>query len=64
MGMESVRAVYRHGVLVPKKKLPLKEGEEVVIIFKRPRDVNKYFGIFEKKSVEKIIEEIEDEGVL
>ncbi len=62
--MEGIRAVYRNGVLVPKKKLPLEEGEEVVLLLKRPGNVDKYFGIFNGKRVEKIIEEIENEGVL
>ena len=62
--MEGIRAVYRHGVLVPERDLPLKEGEEVVILLKRSKNVDKYFGIFEKKKVEKVIEEIENEGVL
>ncbi|CAD5243457.1 antitoxin family protein [Thermococcus camini] len=64
VGMESVRAVYRHGVLVPEKRLDLKEGEEVIIVLKKPGRIDRYFGIFKKEDVEEVIEEIENEGVL
>ncbi|ASJ11693.1 antitoxin family protein [Thermococcus thioreducens] len=64
VGMESVRAVYRHGVLVPENRLDLKEGEEVIIVLKKPSRIDRYFGIFKKEDVEKVIEEIENEGVL
>ncbi|QDA32296.1 DUF104 domain-containing protein [Thermococcus indicus] len=62
--MESVRAVYKHGVLVPEKKLDLKEGEEVIIVLKKPERISKYFGMFKRERVEEVIEEIENEGVL
>jgi len=61
--MEEVKAVYHKGVLVPLEKLHLKEGEEVTVVIKKkaPRE---YFGMFRKEDVEKVIEEIENEGIL
>ncbi|NJE77192.1 antitoxin family protein [Thermococcus sp. ES12] len=61
--MEGIKAVYRHGVLIPEKKLDLREGEEVVIVLKKPGKLEKYFGMFKKEKVEEVIEEIENEGV-
>ncbi|WP_456366508.1 antitoxin family protein [Thermococcus sp.] len=61
--MEEVRAVYHKGVLVPLKSLNLREGEEVTVIIKK-KAPRRYFGMFKREDVEKVIEEIENEGVL
>ena len=64
-----IRVKYEKGVLKPLEKLELEEGEEVeVIIRRRPSQV---FGVLLRRrpelkpeEVDRIIEEIEDEGVL
>lgn len=65
----AIRARYENGVLRPLEELDLKEGDEVeIIIRKSPSQV---FGILLRRrpdikpeDVDKIIEEIESEGVL
>ena len=61
--MEEVKAVYHKGVLVPLKRLNLMEGEEATVIIKK-KAPRRYLGMFRKENVEKVIEEIENEGVL
>lgn len=64
-----IRVRYENGVLKPLEKLELKEGEEVeVVIRRRPSLV---FGALLRRrpglkpeEADKVIEEIEDEGVL
>ncbi|MEB3779063.1 MAG: DUF104 domain-containing protein [Desulfurococcales archaeon] len=64
-----IRVRYEKGVLKPLEKLELEEGEEVeVVIRRRPSQV---FGVLLRRrpelrpgEVDRIIEEIEDEGVL
>ena len=64
-----IRVRYENGVLKPLEKLELDEGEEVeVVIRRRPSQV---FGVLLRRrpelrpeEVDRIIEEIEDEGVL
>ena len=64
-----IRVRYEKGVLKPLEKLELEEGEEVeVVIRRRPSQV---FGVLLRRrpglrleEVDKVIEEIEDEGVL
>ncbi len=64
-----IRVRYEKGVLKPLEKLELEEGEEVeVVIRRRPSQV---FGVLLRRrpelrpeEVNRIIEEIEDEGVL
>ena len=65
----TVRAKYEKGVLKPLEKLDLMEGEEIEIIIRRaPSHV---FGVLLRRrpnlkpeDIDKVIEEIEDEGVL
>ncbi len=64
-----IRVRYERGVLKPLGKLELEEGEEVeIVIRRRPSRV---FGVLLRRrpelrleDVDKVIEEIEDEGVL
>ncbi len=64
-----IRAKYENGVLKPLEKLDLKEGEEVeIVIRKGPARV---FGVLLRRrpdlkpeEIDRIIEEIESEGVL
>ena len=64
-----IRVRYEKGVLKPLEKLELEEGEEVeVVIRRRPSQV---FSVLLRRrpelrpeEVNRIIEEIEDEGVL
>jgi len=64
-----IRARYENGVLRPLEELDLREGDEVeIIIYRSPSQV---FGILLRRrpdikpeDVDKIIEEIECEGVL
>lgn len=64
-----IRVRYEKGVLKPLEELELREGEEVeVIIRKGPSQV---FGVLLRRrpglrpeEIDKIIEEIEDEGIL
>ncbi len=64
-----IRVRYEKGVLKPLEKLELEEGEEVEIIIRwRPSQV---FGALLRRrpklklgDIDKVIEEIEDEGVL
>ncbi|WP_297513957.1 antitoxin family protein [Thermococcus sp.] len=58
-----VEAVYKNGVLKPKKKLNLPEGSEVRIKIVPTRVSERTFGIakMSKREIDEIIEEIEDE---
>ncbi|BES82888.1 antitoxin family protein [Pyrodictium abyssi] len=64
-----IRARYEKGVLKPLEKLDLREGEEIEIIIRRaPSHV---FGVLLRRKpdlkpedIDKVIEEIENEGVL
>ena len=64
-----IRVRYEKGVLKPLEKLELEEGEEVEVVIRRgPSQV---FGVLLRRrpglmpeEVDKVIEEIEDEGVL
>ncbi len=60
---------YEKGVLKPLEKLELKEGEEVEVVIRRKP--SKVFGVLLRRrpglrpeDVDRIIKEIEDEGVL
>jgi len=64
-----IRARYENGVLKPLEKLDLKDGEEVEIVLRRS-SVN-VFGVLLRRrpdlkpeDVDKVIEELENEGVL
>ena len=68
--VKHIWARYEKNVLVPLEKLDLNEGEKVKIIIIRKKS-DKTFGALLKRrpnltleDVEKIIEEIENEGVL
>lgn len=66
---KAIRAKYEKGVLKPLEKLELNEGEEVeVVVHRRPSQV---FGALIRRrpelkpeDVDRIIEEIENEGIL
>ncbi len=64
-----VRARYENGVLKPLEELNLREGEEVEIIIRR--SCSQVFGALinrrpdlKPEDVDKVIEEIENEGIL
>jgi len=64
-----IRARYENGVLKPLEKLDLKDGEEVEVVIRRS-SVN-VFGVLLRRrpdlkpeDVDKVIEELENEGVL
>ena len=64
-----VRAKYENGVLKPLEKLDLREGEEVEVVIRR--STTRVFGSLLRRrpdlkleDVDKIIEEIENEGIL
>jgi len=64
-----IRARYENGVLKPLEKLDLEEGEEIVVEIRR-RSTN-VFGVLLRRrpdlkleDVDRVIEEIESEGVL
>ncbi len=64
-----VRARYENGVLKPLEKLDLREGEEVEVVIRR--STIRVFGSLLRRrpdlkleDVDKIIEEIENEGIL
>jgi len=64
-----IRARYENGVLKPLEKLDLKDGEEVEVVIRRS-SVN-VFGVLLRRrpdlkpeEVDKVIEELENEGVL
>ena len=57
-----IEAIYENGVFKPLEKVDLKEGEKVRIII--GGIVRKTKGIIPSDRIEKIIEEIENEGVL
>ena len=64
-----VRARYENGVLKPLEKLDLSEGEEVEVVIRRRHD--RVFGALLRRrpdlkpeDVDKVIEEIESEGIL
>ncbi|MCD6114431.1 MAG: antitoxin family protein [Thermoprotei archaeon] len=65
-----IRARYENGVLKPLEKLDLEEDEEVTVLFIR-RSTARVFGILlhrrhdlKPEDVDRVIEEIESEGVL
>ena len=64
-----VRARYENGVLKPLEKLDLSEGEEVEVVIRRR--LTHVFGALLRRrpdlkpeDIDKVIEEIESEGVL
>ncbi|RLF18320.1 MAG: hypothetical protein DRZ82_08480 [Thermoprotei archaeon] len=64
-----IRARYKNGVLKPLEKLDLREGEEVEVVIRR--STIRVFGSLLRRrpdlkleDVDKIIEEIENEGIL
>jgi len=64
-----IRARYENGVLRPLEKLDLEEGEEVTVLIRR--SPVRVFGILLRRrpslkpeDVDRVIEEIENEGVL
>ena len=64
-----IRVKYEKGVLKPLEKLELEGGEEIEVIIRRKP--SKVFGVLLRRRLElrpedidRIIEEIEDEGVL
>ncbi len=64
-----IRARYENGVLKPLEKLDLEEGEEVTVFIRR--STARVFGILlhrrhdlKPEDIDRVIEEIESEGVL
>ena len=64
-----VRVKYENGVLKPLEPLDLEEGEVLLVSIRKP--VRELFGILQKRNprvkpedVERVIEEVEDEGPL
>jgi len=61
--MEEIEVIYENGVFRPLKKVDLKEKEKMKIRVVREDIVEKTRGIMriDKKSLDKLIEEVEDE---
>ena len=64
-----IRARYENGVLKPLEKLDLSEGEEVEVVIRR-RPIHVFGALLRRRpglkpeDVDKVIEEIESEGIL
>ena len=58
-----MEAVYKNGVLKPKKKLNLLEGSEVTLKILPQKISDRTFGVvqMDKRQIDKILKEIEDE---